>query len=50
MENINEIEEDFKKSLLRLKEKESNSQKVVDRYLRMRLKRRIRYFTGIRIK
>ena len=34
----------------KLIEKEKNIDKVVTRYLRMRLKRRIKRFTGIRIK
>jgi len=35
---------------MRFMEKEKNIRKVVDRYLRMRLKRRIKKFTGIKIK
>jgi hypothetical protein len=34
----------------KLIEKEKNIDKVVTRYLRMRLKRRIKRFTGIKIK
>jgi hypothetical protein len=35
---------------MRLLEKENNISKVVDRYLRMKLKRGVKKITGIRIK
>jgi len=35
---------------MRLLEKEKNISKVVDRYLRMKLKRRFKKITGIKIK
>jgi hypothetical protein len=50
MEKVNDIEKEYEKIFLRLEEKKNNSSKVVNRYLRMRLKRRIRYFTGIKLK
>jgi hypothetical protein len=40
-------EDDLK---MRLLEKEKNISKVVDRYLRMKLKRRFKKITGIKIK
>jgi hypothetical protein len=40
-------EDDLK---MRMLEKEKNISKVVDRYLRMRLKRRFKKITGIKIK
>jgi hypothetical protein len=40
-------EDDLK---IRLLEKEKNISKVVDRYLRMKLKRRFKKITGIKIK
>jgi len=49
MEKIKEIDKIHEQTLIKLSEKEKNVSKVVNRYLRMRLKRRIRYFTGIKI-
>jgi hypothetical protein len=40
-------EDDLK---MRMLEKEKNISKVVDRYLRMKLKRRFKKITGIKIK
>lgn len=50
MEKVNDIEKEYEKIFLRLEEKKNNSSKVVNRYLKMRLKKSIRYFTGIRLK
>jgi len=48
MKNIVDKEDD--KILLSLKEKDKNINKVVNRYMRIRLKRRFRKLTGIRIR
>jgi hypothetical protein len=50
MENKNTLDELHEQMLLKILQREKNVSKVVDRYLRMRLKRRIRKFTGIKIK
>lgn len=42
--------ESYNDLLNKLLEKEKNIGKVVNRFLRMRLKRRIKKFTGIKIK
>tara|TARA_R110002020_G_scaffold113236_2_gene260275 strand:- start:16817 stop:16963 length:147 start_codon:yes stop_codon:yes gene_type:complete len=46
----NTVNKEDNKILLSLKEKEKNINKVVNRYMRIRLKRRVRKLTGIRLR
>lgn len=46
----NTINKEDDKILFSLKEKNKNINKVVNRYMRIRLKRRVRKLTGIRLR
>tara|TARA_R110000751_G_scaffold289516_1_gene395770 strand:- start:531 stop:677 length:147 start_codon:yes stop_codon:yes gene_type:complete len=46
----NTVDKEDNKILLSLKEKEKNINKVVNRYMRIRLKRRVRKLTGIKLR
>ncbi len=46
----NTINKEDDKILFLLKEKEKNINKVVNRYMRINFKRRVRKFTGIRLR